>query len=190
MENSRKKDKWIHLDELPSDGFDFTFTQESGELNEDLFDLLAGRPYRLELRINPAGNAYEVRGSLSTTLPLLCSRCAVDIDYKIEERFHEILVIQPPLDRKSKTSHTNHLSDISDKGPFCNYLDSEEFNVGSWAHEILALAEPANPLGKPNCDDSCENFQMAIKNGWIQEEEKQAASPFSVLANLKVPPNQ
>lgn len=187
---SQKNERVIQLDELPHDGLDYLYTSESGELNEALNDLLAGRPYRLEFYLRPAGNSYELRGTVRAAMPLLCSRCAIDFEHQIEETFYEILIVNPPLDRKSKTSQTNHLTDSQAGGTFCNYIQSEEFDVGDWAHEIIALAEPAQPLGRPNCDESCENYLQAVKNGWLTQEEDSPASPFAVLANVKVPPVQ
>ena len=186
--NEYLNEKLIHLDELPEDGKDYVYTNESAELNQDLKDLLGERAYKLEFSLRPAGNAYEMIGTVETTLPLLCSRCAIDLEYSIKEKFHEILIVNEPLGRGHKNGSTNHMSDGFDGGPFCNYLDKEELDVAQFAHEIIALAEPARPLGNPNCLKSCENYDNAINNGWVTPVDAvPATNAFEALKDLKLP---
>ena len=56
----------IRLTEIPNDGRSYTFDRESGELNEQLSDLVGKNAYHVNFTISPIGNAYEMRGGFKT----------------------------------------------------------------------------------------------------------------------------
>ncbi len=181
----------VHLKELPLEGRRFEFSRESGEFNEALKDLIGTSPYSIDLQIKPLGNVFELRGQVLAKMPLECSRCAFDFDHEIKENLNEVLVIAEALPRSGHMSKVNHANELQVDGPQCTVLESDFFNMADFVHEIIALAEPIKPLGKPNCDESCENFieflasaqAKGISLGATTEKE----SPFSVLKNLKIP---
>ena len=140
----------------------------------------------MKFTIRPMGNAFEIRGQFWADMALVCSRCALDFKQKVSEKFHEILVIENELPRNGKLAKPNHTTELLNEGPFFSEVRSNTFDISEFLHEIIALAEPLSPTGKPNCDDSCEFYQQAIKEGWLSPEaEPTANQPFKVLDQLK-----
>lgn len=184
----------IVLSELPPEGRDFVYDREGGELNKALMDLIGGNPYRISFQVRPMGNVYLLEGTVETQLDLLCSRCGVDFKQNINERLSEILVVQDTtLGRGDSTSRVNHTSDLSESQKEATTLDTPQFDVGEFFHEIIALAEPIQPLGGSNCDKSCENLENAYTEGWLtrpgaQEDDADfdKNKPFAGLKGLKL----
>lgn len=185
----------IVLSELPPEGRDFVYDREGGELNKALMDLIGLNPYRISFHVKPMGNVYLMEGTVDTELDLLCSRCGVDFKQKIQERLSEILVVQDsPLGRGDSTSRVNHTSDLNESQKEATTLDSPHFDVGEFFHEIIALAEPIQPLGGSDCDKSCENLEMAYAQGWLtrpgtqpeEDENFDKNKPFAGLKGLKL----
>ncbi|MCB9027047.1 MAG: DUF177 domain-containing protein [Bdellovibrionaceae bacterium] len=178
----------INLNEIHPDGEPFQFNRKSGELNKILHNIIGDGDYNIEFTITPVGDVFELKGHFFADKPLICSRCAFDFQSQLKEDFHEILVVSEELPRKGHLSRPNHSSEgFLHDGPFFNELRSPHFSISNFAHEIMALAEPLNPLGKENCDENCENYLKALKEGWLKKEE--ALSPsrnaFSILEQLK-----
>ena len=178
----------INLSELPLEGRQFTYTQESAELTPTLKEVIGNKPYRVEIRVTPAGNVFQAVGSINTGYEEICSLCAIDFEQPVKEKFNEILVVQSPM-VKGQQVRVNHSSELNLDGPECIELESESFHVGEYVREIIALARPIKPLGRANCDQSCENYQEAVRNGWLspqKEEPFKPESPFSALSKVKL----
>lgn len=187
MLNKRNSEITINLKEVPQEGESFRFNRKTGELNRALNDILGNNDYEIEFTITPLGEAYELKGKFKAQMDLICSRCAFEFDRWISENFHELLVVSKELPRTGHLGKTNHSTEGLQEGPFFNELRSSTFSISKFVHEIIALAEPIQPLGKESCDDSCENFIKAQKEGWLKAEglEERAEGPFSVLQQLK-----
>ena len=52
----------ISLQDLPTDGREYTFTSESGELNAALSDLIGSNPFVLNFKRVPMGNSFDLKG--------------------------------------------------------------------------------------------------------------------------------
>ncbi len=187
----------IDLREVPREGSQYSYSQESGELTSAFADIIGSNPYTVDLRINPVGNAYEVSGQVKTSLNLLCSRCGIDFKYPVSESFREILLVTEKMPRQGKEARVNHSSELDPAGPNVTLLEDETFKVGDFVREIIGLAEPVQPLGKPDCDVDCENLQEAYAKGWLTRpgQEVEGAedevgpgrnSPFKVLKGVKL----
>src|SRR5687768_15042658 len=107
----------IVLKDLPSDGRDFVYTRESGELNATLADLIADNPYEVRVKLTPMGNAYDLRDELTTDLNLLCSLCASDFKFPVKQQMHELIVPQKPLNKGDQQVRSNHAHELSEGGP-------------------------------------------------------------------------
>ncbi|RME16208.1 MAG: hypothetical protein D6797_05055 [Bdellovibrio sp.] len=183
----------IPLQEIPPEGREYTFTEKSGELNQELKDLLGTHSYHIEIFIKPQGNIFEIKGSIKAKREFICSFCAKDLEKEVNESFHELLFIEKkPLPRKSHSSQ--HFSPQGEQELFCNYLGSSDFFVGSYFHEIIALAEPYQIYKEEAClKRQCPFYKEALKKGYISsvitDENKVPENthrPFSVLKKLKI----
>ncbi len=177
----------IALKDLPVEGRDFIYTRESGELNEALQDLIEDNPYEVSFKITPVGNAFDLRGQLKTGLNLECALCAIDFKLPVEQKLHELLVVQKPLDKGDHLTKANHAHEWEASGPDCILLETDMFQIADYIHEIIGLAEPIRPLGKPGCDTACENLTDDIRK-WLQTgpDMPVKAKPFQVLEKIKL----
>jgi uncharacterized metal-binding protein YceD (DUF177 family) len=180
----------IHLRDLPPEGRDFVYTRESGELNHALADLIHKNDYRVEFHLMPMGNTFDLRGKLITHLDLECALCALDFKFPIEQKLHELLVVQKPLEKGDQLVKNNHAHEWENKGPDYILLDADVFHVGDYIHELVGLAEPIRPLGKPDCDINCENLSEPVKKylgyGAENAPDPIRTNPFQVLEKIKL----
>lgn len=179
----------IALRELPIEGREFNFTRESGELNSALEDLIGSNPYSVHLKITPMGNTFDLRGRLATTLDLQCSLCAFDFKLPVDVPLHELILIEKALSKGDQMSRNNHAHEWESNGPDYIVLETDSFNLAEYVHEQIGLAEPIRPLGKPDCDEDCENLKDRVQRPWLtygSDGEKGTASPFQVLEKLKL----
>lgn len=178
----------LHLSEIPKEGKTFTYSHESGELTGHLKDLIGTKPYKVEITVQPMGNVYTATGRIEAGIDELCSLCAMEFIHPVQESFHEILVIQEP-DPRGHQAKVNHSSELNTDGPECTELESEEFSVGEFVHQMIALARPIKPLGKSDCNEKCENYQDAVRKGWLtpyNNEGFSKSSPFAELSKIKL----
>jgi uncharacterized metal-binding protein YceD (DUF177 family) len=180
----------IALKELPPEGREFNYTRETGELTEALKDLVGSNDYKVNFLLTPVGNAYNLKGTLETSLDQECSLCAIDFKFPIRQDLHEVLVVQKPLNKGDQQTKANHAHEWAASGPDYIILDSETFTVADYIHEAIALAEPIRPLGKPNCDITCENLTEPMKK-WIVQPgasppDPIKTNPFLVLEKIKL----
>ena len=180
----------IDLKELPLEGRDFHYTRESGELNEALRDLIDDNVFAVHFRLVPVGNAFALTGAIETELNLECSLCAIDFKFPVKQTLNELLIIQAPLAKGDFQTKTNHAHEWTDQGPDYIVLESQMFHVTDYVHEAIALSEPTRPLGKPDCDLSCENITEPIKQVLDPRLAKAAdpirSNPFQVLEKFKL----
>jgi uncharacterized protein len=177
----------ISLKDLPPEGRTFTYTQETGELVPVLEDLIGRNPFKVEFKITPVGNAYDLKGSISAGMDLQCSLCAMDFKHPVKEQIHEFLVMQKPLNKGDQQTKANHAHEWVEEGPDYILLESEVFRVDSYVHEVIGLAEPIRPLGKPDCDLDCENMSESTKKWLIAGGSSEIrTNPFLVLEKFKL----
>jgi uncharacterized metal-binding protein YceD (DUF177 family) len=178
---------FVQLRDLPEEGRQYIYTRESAELLPFLQEIVGSGDFRIEIEVRPMGNVYSAKGLIETGCNEVCALCAEDIVVPVRERFDEILVIQDPLNRHDHQARVNHLSELKLDGPECTELDSETFHIGEFIRELLLLARPAKPTGRPDCETTCENYKEAIEKGWItvaSNEEPAKSRPFSILEDL------
>lgn len=180
----------IFLKELPAEGREYEYDHDSAELTPALEELIQHNPYSVRLTVRPTGNVYDVQGSLKTSLDLQCSLCAMDIKFPVERAFHEILLIQKPLHKDDQNVKVNHSSEWDESQPEGIYLEGPVFDVAGFIHELIAIAEPMRPLGKPDCEKGCENLQDSVQRDWLNVGPKDSKSvrnnPFSILGKVKL----
>lgn len=183
----------IRLKEIPQDGRDYDLDRASGELNEDLKDLIGDRDYSVEFSIKPIGNAYEMRGTLKTTVPEVCSTCGYDFELPIDRRINEILFEEPEDHRKSQSVHGNQSVDFGGSGPAMVPVKGEVFEPGAFVHEAIALAAPFYPICGENgqCEhrDEVEEIKRKLAADFAladAKEEKVGHPGFAALKDLNL----
>lgn len=191
MRSLRAYPTQISLKDLPLEGKDYTYSRESGELNQAFSDLLPpNESYRVDLHIKPIGNAYEMTGTLKTQLSIGCALCGLDLPYPVQERIQEILIIADELPRDGHTAKVNHVTELID-GPSSQVLPSDMLDVAEFLHEILALSIPIRLTKDSSCDAGlCPEIKGAVTTGTLNLDPKanngSTHKPFGILEGLKL----
>lgn len=191
---SRLNPLQINLKEIAPEGQDFSYSNKTAELTPTLKELIGSNPYSIELKITPMGNTFDLRGSVRTAMDLQCSLCAVDFNFPVELKLHELIVVtkKAALGKGDHSTRANHAHEWETEGPECILLESDLFNIAEYVHEMVALAEPIRPLGKPDCSETCENWVNRERRPWLSygdepvSSEGIKANPFKVLENIKL----
>lgn len=182
----------IHLSDIPQDGKTFSWTRETGELNQLLSDLIQNYAYKAEFFIRPINSRdFEMTGTIVTKAPEQCSRCGIDFPFEIQKSFHEILIPHQPEERTGRYKRVNHLSDAPDQGPgSVEYDASMNLDMGEYIHETVAIAIPFNPAPVETDKGDCGFCGDKVRGRSFGYNEtmpgEQVKNPFTVLKNLKL----
>lgn len=186
----------IKLSEIPEDGREYHLNRKTGELNDDLKDLIADHPYELHFSIRPLNSKdYELKGTLETHTNELCSLCGETFKFNIKTKIHEILIESAGADKDlEKQSRSNHFSELNESGPSVIEYSDATFEVGDFTHEVIGLNVPFNPKPELEDDGSCKVCLQANMNQIFKYDEdmsnfeaaKDKQNPFNVLKGLKL----
>jgi uncharacterized protein len=186
----------IKLNEIPEDGRHYTINRTTGELNQDLQDLIADHPYDFEFSITPLNKSdYELRGTVNTTTDELCSLCGDTFKFKVQAKIHEILIEAAPEEKGlEKQSRSNHFSELNESGPSVIEYKDDVFEFGQFGHEVIALNIPFNPKPEQTANGDCKvclktNMTQPFKydeDMGVFEKAKEKENPFNVLKGLKI----
>ena len=173
----------IRLNEIPDTGLELELSQKNKELSSKLKEFMNDEPFEANLRIFPIGDGFDVTGKLKGDLPLTCSFCASDFKLPFNETFHEILLLG---DKKRR--NFDDQGSLSDPDLFVRNLDTTDFDVDEFLHEINGLAVPFQPKCKEDCLGLCSicGADKNVKSCDCDSEKNMQSSPFSVLKKLKM----
>lgn len=180
----------INLLEIPSEGKSFQVNRKTGELNSILADLIGQSDFESEFTIRPLqGGTFELTGSIRTQLPEDCSRCGLDFQMPINEKFRELLLPVQSVPRNSKFAKANHVSDMNGQGPEVYEYEGHHFNAGEYLHEVVAISEPFTPAPPCNAQGECSLCKKPVQNqkfGYEDPGFEKPTSPFDALKNIKL----
>lgn len=179
----------INLKEIPPEGEEFTYSAKSGELTSTLKELIGTNEYEVQFKVMPMGNTFDLRGTIKSSMNLECSLCAIDFKFPVNVKLHELIVINKPMAKGDQQTRANHAHEWESQGPDYIILESSDFDVAAYIHEMVALAEPTRPLGKADCDVACDNLTEEVKRAWKtpgSDEAMAKANPFKVLEKIKL----
>ncbi|RYZ82174.1 MAG: DUF177 domain-containing protein [Proteobacteria bacterium] len=165
--------------------------RKTGELNAVLRDLVGDTPYSTEFFIKPMNpRDFEMHGSVVTELPEDCSRCGLDFKFKVQTQFKEILIPQQEDTRTGKYAKVNHISEAEVDGPSVAEYQGTSFDFGEYLHEVIAIAEPFNPVPPENEKGDCSSCGIRVRGktfGYSEEMPgEKPESPFAALKNIKL----
>jgi uncharacterized protein len=182
----------INLNEIPQDGRNYSFSTQTGELNDSLSDLIEGMNFETAFSLVPIANTgtYQLNGFVKTTLNEACSRCGIDFKLTVDEKINYLLMPQTAssLPRDGFMQKANHFSDMIQEGPETTEYEGHHFNVGEFLHEVIAFAQPFNPAPELQQDGRCST--CGLKGDQIKctfnEEMPVANKPFLGLKDIKL----
>lgn len=182
----------INLADIPEEGKDFLFTHTNHHIASALKDVLKESQFITDFNIRPINSRdFEMRGTFKTVAPETCSRCGLDIELPIDEKFHEILIPKQPVDRQGKYAKKNHISDVEDDGTSTlEYEINMTMNITDYLHEVVALALPFIPAPAEDSEGNCVTCKVKVRGKLFKYEEEmpeeKPESPFKALKNLKL----
>ena len=173
----------IHLHEIPKEGKNWTYDKQNREAKEVLRDILGDSPFHISLTIEPLGNtgSFQLRGDFKAQWPEDCSRCGDSFEFASEQSFSHLLMPKFSAARDEKTSKSNHLSDslnfAGDMGQEVFEYQGNNFDVGSFLHEIIALARPLIPAPPVDAVGKCGFCHLPVANQIFSYDEPMAKAP-------------
>jgi uncharacterized metal-binding protein YceD (DUF177 family) len=94
------------------------------------------------------------------------------------------------MDKGDHLTKANHSSEWDPNQPEGVYLETPRLAVGEFIHELVAVQEPMRPLGRPGCEEACENRADGVLVKWLEKDSKDSISvrnnPFSILEKVKL----
>lgn len=184
----------IKLHEIPEEGREYVFNRSTGELNTVLKDLISDSAYEAKAFIRPLNSKdYEVKGFIKTHTDELCSHCGDSFKFKVEALVHEILIPGTEEIKNSQFSKSNHVSELKEDGPGVSEYHSDQFDLGEFLHEAVALAIPFNPRHETD-DEACKTkFKTPVSGTFVYDEkmgntieQEKKNNAFNVLKGLKI----
>lgn len=177
----------IDLLSLPEKGLNLSFSRKTGELNEDLADLIGAHDYKLEISLVSKGPYYELTGQLSSTVPELCSHCGSDIAVGIECFLNEWLMPEKEWSRTAKSVRGNKVVDFLSAAPGVSSYRGHHFNLSEFIHEAIAFETPLYPTCLNDRRQNlrqCRDRQKILKEQF-QKSDDNGNPAFEILGKLK-----
>ncbi len=182
----------LKLNEIPDEGREYIYTKETGELNEDLRDLIENNSYQVSFFIKPLNSDdFMLNGTVTTKTKEICSLCGETFHFPTTAKLNEIIIPKPPSEKeREKQSKANHISEQDENAPSVSEYKGEVFEIGDLVHEAIALSIPFNPKPEKNDKGDCSVCLKSILTGpFVYDEELSTPvkiNPFLALKDLKL----
>ncbi|WP_147822237.1 DUF177 domain-containing protein [Salidesulfovibrio onnuriiensis] len=172
---------WIALSDIPADGREFSFADQSiWQARWKEFGIAASpgeRDLVAEVTILPQGeNAALVRGTLKGSVSMPCDRCAapheidVDIDFDIYE---ELTADVDEVEAEETRIRKNDYGVV-------------ELDMGALLWEELALALPVKPLCREDCKGLCPGCGRDLNTEECACDRDDGDPRLAVFRDLKI----
>jgi uncharacterized protein len=152
-------------------------------------ELAKGLERALEIRVSMhrMGEDLYLEGEAHGALELTCGRCLTRYRGPVRERFR--LVLEPagsrvPADPEGAAALARDgmvLSDELESG----WFRGSEIELGSFFHEVIALAFPVQPLCREECRGLCPRCGVDRNAESCDCSEVRTDSPFAALQALR-----
>ena len=169
----------VDLKALSPEGEHYNYTETSEEAFGLFDDILGIHPFKIQVHVLPMGNCYKVDGKVSTTYDETCSKCGYDVQLPLQPKINEILMLDKERPRKFQTSHVQNSEIIDESTPSVSYIQSLEFNLGEFLHEMMVFSMEDYPkcLDKELCNSQTHTLD--------QEPEPERPKGHPAFAALK-----
>jgi uncharacterized protein len=181
----------LKLNEIPDEGREYTYTKETGELNDDLRDLIESNAYSVQFFIKPLNNSdFVMTGQVSTRTKEICSLCGDTFNFQTKAQINEILIPKAIDKDHEKQSRANHISEQDENAPAVSEYKGEVFELGDFIHEAIALSIPFNPKPELTANGDCSVCLKSTPTHALIYDENvsiiEKVNPFLALKDLKL----
>lgn len=118
------------------------YSEDFNYLVKDLSEVLAISPVTVKVKASKITGIYNVKGEVSTTLEMKCSRCLNLFQYNLESDFEELFI---PNDVEVN---------LGEENDEVNIMDSDEIDLTKIVEETVILSIPYVPV----CDEDCKGL--------------------------------
>lgn len=182
----------IKLHEVPEEGRNYEFTRETGELNLALADVIGTESFNIQMFIKPLNTKdFMLTGHIKTRTEENCSRCGDTFKFALNKKIKEILIPKQEMDRTGKYIKSSvAVSESDDNDAAVVEYEQNQFDVGEFLHEAIAIDVPFAPMPETKANGDCilcdrpANKTLLIYDENLSVEKKQ--SPFESLKNIKL----
>ncbi len=210
----------IYLKEITENDLELEFTQKEpwvtasvqrvDEHMEDSIDEIQERPIHTQFSLRKVDDVVVLSGKISTTIQLVCSRCATLFQQICNPSFSALFCKDPVMagvahlqvsgsDPKkngrivgqnqgfARHAHDSESDESTMQGKDLDitYLSSDYIDLSDVLTEQLQFQTPFQPLCNEDCKGICSNCGVDLNHGLCLCKKTHASSPFSALSDLK-----
>ena len=168
---------WTSLQDIPAEGQEFHFTDQSlwtGPMGEFGVAGKIGREFEASMFITPQDQGFLVTGSFSGSLVLACGRCAEETEHLIEGEFDSFEEPGAGADSLEDETRLRVVKGVP------------ELDVAGYLWEQFLLAQPDRPLCSDGCKGLCPTCGINKNQGSCACAQESGDPRLAVLRNLKL----
>jgi uncharacterized protein len=168
---------WISLQDIPAEGREFHFTDQSlwtGPM--DTFHVAAkvGREFEARMLIVPQDDGYLVSGEFSGSVLLPCGRCVEEFELPVEGEFDSFE--EPAMAGEG----------LEDESRLRMNAGQPEFDAAGFLWEQFLLALPESAICSEDCKGLCPTCGINRNQGTCACAREEGDPRLAVLRNLKL----
>lgn len=153
---------WLSLHDLPAEGRDFSFPDAAlwREIWEEFgMSCRMGDPLQATLHLTvhegASGAGVHIRGTLTGSVILPCSRCAEDAETHLNVVLDDYEGLDEEEDVDDHVAASASAEEEAESGLLRQGAQGLEFDVQGYLWQQFMLALPAKPLCTPQCEGLC-----------------------------------
>jgi len=168
---------WISLNDIPDEGQEFLFTDQSlwtGPLKEFGVPATPGRDFEARMFITPQDDGFLVSGGFSGSLKMACGRCLEEFELPVEGEFDSF---EEPAAQADELAEETRVRVTAGQ---------PEFDAGGYLWEQFVLALPESPACSEGCKGLCPKCGINRNQGTCTCARDEGDPRLAVLRNLKL----
>jgi uncharacterized protein len=144
------------------------------ELASETEDTRLSSNIRFNLRLVKVLREITVYGTIRFSIVSLCARCLRDVD----------IVLSPEVNLVLSPQH--HDWERDDKDVDYETYSGDEFDLGSYLREVIAMSLPVKVLCQEECKGLCQVCGANLNEGSCSCKDDRIDPRFAVLRGLKI----
>lgn len=162
----------IFLDEIPLEGLKVEFEEV-----KELEDLSIKEPFSGFLKLKKIGIEVKLEGFIKGSVMLVCDRCLIEFEYKIEHNFGLDLKPISSLNFEGERALAEEEMEVS-------FYENSWISFSDILKEEIILALPYKKLCKSDCKGICPSCGVNLNEKTCDCGVYRKESPFMILKDL------
>lgn len=171
----------IHFDDIPDDrDYEFDLVEKPGTFKVDPEEGVLKKDVHVQGRLSKVGREVFLKGSLSTEIKMVCSRCLEPVNYKIQSRISSHYVPGPkPGSREADVEL--QAADIE-----MEFYSDDRIDLTQTVYDQMMLSLPLVCLCREDCRGICSQCGVNRNKTHCQCSDQDSIDPrLAVLKTLK-----